>query len=210
MIIKCWNDICITFAIPKEISDVLLNQIIKFYQESHRQYHTLSHINSLLHQSKCHELLIRNKFIVNLAIIFHDIIYDPRKSDNEEASNIQFNSMMSSLLPEDIVTSVNKYILATKYHQVQESNDSDLQLFIDMDMSILGSPWEEYIAYARNIRQEYSHVMLEEYCIKRSSFLKQISEKRLFVTNDYYNLYEQQAQYNMKQEYLSLDQFQIL
>ena len=50
-------------------------------------------------------------------------------------------------------------LLATKLHETGDSIDTDLQIFIDFDMSIIGcEDINRYDEYTRKIRLEYSHV----------------------------------------------------
>ena len=56
------------------------------YTEPQRAYHTLQHIEeSLVLFASVHHLA-ENPVDVELAIWFHDVIYDPKASDNEERS----------------------------------------------------------------------------------------------------------------------------
>ena len=73
-------------------------------------------------------------------------------------------------------------------------------------MSILGSPPDEYTEYAHNIRLEYQHIPLADYCIGRSSFLKTIvsnsrdQHKSIFLTKEFCDLYESQMIVNVEYE----------
>src|SRR4051794_16581976 len=59
------------------------NSLIQAYKEPQRHYHTTNHIHSML---KCFEdniTLISNRVAFQLAIFFHDWVYDPTAHDNE-------------------------------------------------------------------------------------------------------------------------------
>jgi predicted metal-dependent HD superfamily phosphohydrolase len=142
------------------------------YQESHRAYHTLTHITALLDLAHQYRHLIQDHAAVDLAILFHDIIYDPKSKTNEEDSAALFRELLAAHLPADICDKVDRYILETKKHAVSDSQDHDLKLFIDFDMSILGAEREEYAAYARQIRYEYEFVPMEDYCKGRAAVLR--------------------------------------
>ena len=60
------------------------SDIIHLYNEPHRFYHTLNHIEYVLKQLKDAELLKHDELF--LAAIFHDIIYNPKSNTNEEES----------------------------------------------------------------------------------------------------------------------------
>jgi predicted metal-dependent HD superfamily phosphohydrolase len=132
----------------------------------------MEHINALLQQSKNHATILSNKLAVDLAIFFHDIIYDPFSKTNEEDSADLFVETLSPHIDPDLCEKVCQYIIATKKHEVSHMGDNDLKLFIDMDMSILGVEPDQYEKYARQIRQEYQHVPQADYCRGRATVLE--------------------------------------
>jgi predicted metal-dependent HD superfamily phosphohydrolase len=99
---------------------------------------------------------------------------------------------------------VHEYILATKHHQLDVS-DKDLALFLDMDMSILGSCLPEYLAYARAIRKEYSHISDDVYCAKRADVLRGFLAGTIFHTTAF-SLWEDRARTNLMHEVAFLDE----
>ena len=75
---------------PLGKSTILLLQttIFQYYQETHRAYHNLSHIYNLLKLSEQLDIYNRNAF--EMAIWYHDIIYQPHFKDNEAKSAALF------------------------------------------------------------------------------------------------------------------------
>jgi predicted metal-dependent HD superfamily phosphohydrolase len=53
------------------------------YKELHRYYHNWSHIEDMIDNIPGN---YKNNKTLILAILFHDIIYDPKREDNEEKS----------------------------------------------------------------------------------------------------------------------------
>src|SRR5690606_23429354 len=83
-----------------------INVICGFYDESHRFYHNLNHIDSCLkllrkfeHSSLTPEETCYNIIPVQIAIWFHDIIYNPQESNNEERSADIAKAFISSAKP---------------------------------------------------------------------------------------------------------------
>ena len=55
------------------------------------------------------------------------------------------------LSPSDAST-VSSYIIATKRHDVSDSEDQDLRAFIDLDMAVVGRERSEYFTYASQVK----------------------------------------------------------
>ena len=60
------------------------SDVINAYDEPHRFYHTLEHIEDVLKQLLNADLLKHDELF--LAAVFHDIIYNPQSNTNEEDS----------------------------------------------------------------------------------------------------------------------------
>jgi predicted metal-dependent HD superfamily phosphohydrolase len=60
--------------------------LVQKYTEPNRHYHNLNHVNTCLNAFDQTVDHISDKFCVEVAIWFHDVIYDPKKGDNEQLS----------------------------------------------------------------------------------------------------------------------------
>lgn len=181
------------------------NLLKSYYMERHRFYHTFVHIAELLDLMSIYSSKIVDVKAITLAIIFHDVIYDPKSLLNEENSVECFQTLFRKNSHMNAVK-VSQYIMETKKHNVLDSSDEDLKYFIDFDMSILGSNQSQYVAYAIKIRKEYIHVPLDVYCQRRSDFLlKFLNETSyIFATEIFRKKYENQARKNIQFEICSL------
>jgi len=129
------------------------------YAEPHRRYHTRAHIEACLAALAAVEGLTgRERRILELAIWWHDAVYDPTRSDNEEASAALARADLPTLGADaDAIDEVARLVLLTKGHSVS-AGDRLGAIMISIDLSILGEATEVYDAYARAIRAEYGHV----------------------------------------------------
>jgi predicted metal-dependent HD superfamily phosphohydrolase len=95
--------------------------------------------------------------VVQLAVWFHDAVYNPLKADNEARSAAQALAFLrASALEPARQQRVAFLIERTQEHiQPQPSDDLDLLHFLDADLSILGATEADYWAYARQVRREY-------------------------------------------------------
>lgn len=148
-----------------------------------RHYHTLKHIHDLLQLSARHRFKLKDSEAVDWSIIYHDIIYNPQSSRNEEDSAQLFKEHMTSdhapnSMNSAIIEKVQKYIVATKDHKVDAyDHDSDLRHFLDWNMSIFAAHREEYRAYCVAVRAEYSHLSDEVWRQRRLAFLKGLTSR---------------------------------
>ena len=130
------------------------------YQAPTRHYHTLQHIENLLH--RLDTIALQDRTVVELAVWFHDAVYHALKSDNEARSAAEALAFLrGSTLEPARQQRVAFLINRTANHTLpQPPDDTDLLAFLDADLSILGAPTDVYREYARQIRREYRRVPL--------------------------------------------------
>lgn len=197
-----WHSCTSSLLIAHDKSAEIWAELCDKYCESHRSYHTLQHLQDLFELKDQYAEIMKDHLVIDLAIFFHDIIYDPKSSSNEEDSVKLFLLRLTEFLESETLLKVATYIQATKQHDVMESSDNDLKLFIDLDMSILGRNREEYEAYASKIRFEYSFVNPEIYCEKRSAFLEKFANQTnpIFASKLLRERFESRARENLTWE----------
>ena len=175
-----------------------LSAIVGRYNEQHRHYHNLEHVIQLL--MLCDELEIGGPDIT-LAVIYHDIIYQPGSLENEVKSAAYARDSLVRLgMNPDRVDQVCEMILATASHLLPQNNPLT-QMFLDLDISILGSPREDYQAYADGVQNEYSRLPKSVFKKKRREFLEKIfAEEFIFRTDIFREKFESSARANIKWE----------
>ncbi|EDQ98081.1 uncharacterized protein LACBIDRAFT_296076 [Laccaria bicolor S238N-H82] len=178
-----------------------LDKIKTAYSQPTRHYHTLTHINDLLQLLSEHRDELDNPRCVELAILFHDIVYDPTTTEvgfNERKSNDVFLEYASDPAVSETLTGLDKrdispvssMILATIHHQPTSSllHDTgaleDLKFFLDIDMSILAAEETQYDAYAAAIRNEYAHYSELAYCFGRRKVLRDFLQRERIYFSD--------------------------
>ena len=178
------------------------------YQSPGRVYHAWSHVVDCV--DKLRTFPCESGRSVFLALLFHDAIYDPGKSDNEERSAGQATRLLKehSSLPEAEIVEISRFIRATKNHRVPPGEESrDLQATLDIDMSILGAPAETYRAYTEGVRREYCPVVTSEalFAAGRVAFLSNVlAQATIFNTADGIAHWESTARENIAEELDSL------
>ncbi len=158
------------------------------YSEPHRHYHNQSHILDCLAEFDRHRELASDPLATELAIWFHDAIYDTRAADNEEQSaNLAEEWLLKLNAPRRIITAVKSLILATKYHDVY--GHPDAPLLVDIDLSILGRSSNRFWQYEEQIRQEFAWVDKVVFAAKRAEILRRLLARRhIYHTETYHEL----------------------
>ncbi|WP_349628866.1 phosphohydrolase [Bradyrhizobium sp. AUGA SZCCT0177] len=175
--------------------------LIAAYSAPGRHYHNLAHIEDCLDLlSSVDNLSAAERDLLVQAIWWHDAVYDPRKSDNEEQSALLAEQAVSS----DIREQVGRLIRLTKSHHVTPG-DRLGAILISIDLSILGAEPDRYDAYASSIRKEFSHVPDAAYRSGRSDVLRRFMARPvIFPYPDFATRYDQRARANMAREIASL------
>jgi predicted metal-dependent HD superfamily phosphohydrolase len=183
----------------------LFDSIVEHYSASERAYHNLSHIQSLLALSESLLDKLQNRDALYFAIWFHDVIYDTKRSDNEEKSaEFAAEALASMGIPEQTITTTQEMILATKHHRASDLS-WDMKAFLDLDTSILGAPEDVYKEYSAAIRKEYSWVPDFLYGKGRMKVLNDfLGRESIYNTLEFSAKYEAQARHNIAEEIRTL------
>ena len=154
-----WRELVRRHSSDAVLAESTLEELVRAYAEPHRHYHTLDHIADLLRLLETHGG-VSDADAVKLAILFHDAVYDPARQDNEAASaNLAVKRLSALDFPRQLVDKVERYILATQHGVTpQKMEDADLDMLLDLDLSVLAAPSDRYRTYALCIRREYAAV----------------------------------------------------
>jgi len=91
--------------------------------------------------------------MVTLAVCYHDVVYDTRSTDNERLSaEWAVHDLRIAGAGKADCERMIRLIMATE-HRVALHDDE--KMVVDADLSVLGSPADDYDCYVRAVRQEY-------------------------------------------------------
>lgn len=152
-----WHQLTTPLLVDEAQRAAMFHQLRDAYSASDRHYHTLHHVRALLDTVERATATLHDPIAVQLAVWFHDAVYSYRRSDNEERSAVlALDFLQKTTLSTERRQRVAYLIERTKDHtQAPPTPDTDLFLFLDADLQILGAPEADYWQYARQIRQEY-------------------------------------------------------
>lgn len=176
---------------------IVYNDLVTRYSEPHRAYHTLAHIQHCLDEFKQVRHLIANPNAVELALWYHDTIYNTKAKDNEEKSAALARTIIQSAsLPDAFGQFVADCIMATKHTAIPA--DPDIQFLVDIDLSSLGKPEKEFDENAQKIRKEYEWVPEDMFAAGRSAILKSfLNRPNIYATQFFRDKYETRARQNI-------------
>lgn len=174
------------------------------YSEPHRRYHTLDHIRHCLGQLDRARHLAADPDAIELAVWFHDVIYDPTVDDNELRSARFFDSQLGVHLPGEQAARVHRLIMATEYPS--EPDDGDARLMVDIDLSSFALPWEEFMHDTHAIQAEFAHVPEEQFIAGKLKFLESmLSRPRFYLTDYFHDRLEARARSNIERHIRDLN-----
>lgn len=154
------------------------SNILNKYDEPHRFYHNWEHIESMLNSAKEYGWLTDDLL---LSVVFHDIIYNPKKNDNEELSSKLFEQYVDNV-------SIKNAILDTKTHK---STSELSKRLCNLDLEVLYGTMDEFIEFENKICKEYQFVDYNIYKEKRIEVLNSLnvaSEKVDYVKHRKLNI----------------------
>ncbi len=177
--------------------------LARFYGQEHRHYHTLAHIGDCLAQfdmlraSHPRFLPPRKWDAVEIALWFHDIIYQPAASDNEARSADLFEAVASaSVLPRRFIDLVRDLILATGSDAPAATPEQRVAL--DCDLASLGYAPQRFSGSSAAIRREHGFLPDADFVETRRAALLRISGRPDIFYTEFMRLrYERQARANI-------------
>lgn len=184
-------------ALPTQATISAFNFLVSKYNEPHRHYHNLEHINACLHQLDDINNLIEFPVAVEAAIWFHDVIYNPMSSCNEKRSaEYACKNLLELGFSKTLAATVSHLILATVHPSHPHSNDE--KYLADIDLAVLGSDSDIFDTYEQNIRQEFGWIPGFIYKRQRMKFLKcLITRQSIYHTAYFMEKLEEKALKNI-------------
>jgi len=187
-------------VLPKDVLDTAQ----RLHSGPERGYHAWSHPLALL------DLLLpdvrgqlNDPLAVECAILLHDAVYDPTRSDNERRSADLARDLLAGLVPQDTLRRTVQLILATERHLVPEGASAaeaeDCRIFLDLDLSVLGASEGAFDRYEAGVRHEYRHVDDAAFRQGRAAVLQRFLQRdHLYLSDWGRGRFEARARANLK------------
>jgi predicted metal-dependent HD superfamily phosphohydrolase len=184
--------------------DQLYEELVARYSDPERHYHTLQHLDECFARLAESRQLAEHAHEIELALWFHDAVYDVRRQDNEERSASWAEEVsLGAGLTQHVAANVRDLIMATRHDAIPVTVDG--KLLVDIDLAILGAPAERFDEYERQVRQEYAWVPDLLFCSKRREILEAfLARPSIFSTGYFQAKYEAQARVNLERSITAL------
>ena len=190
---RAWQ--ALGLALPQ---DAVLHDLMHAYSEEQRYYHTLQHLRETLALLEPVLPMCRSPGAVELALWFHDAVYDPKAKDNEALSaDWAVRVLREQGASEALCAQVERLILVTRHSA--EPGDPDARLLVDVDLSILAAEPARFAEYEKQVREEYAWVPKPLFVIKRREVLRSFAHRPfIYGTEHFRALLEARARKNLE------------
>jgi predicted metal-dependent HD superfamily phosphohydrolase len=124
---------------------------------------------------------------IELAIWYHDIVYDTKAHGNEEQSSLIAERRIMSLgLPKDFSNQVGNLIRATTHKNTPGTREA--QVLLDVDLAILSESDADFDKYEAGVRAEYGWVPDDAFKAGRVKVLEDFLSRRwVYSTQEFRN-----------------------
>lgn len=148
----------------------------KLWQEPHRHFHTEEHLSNLIedieHLYQHQKLSEEDRKVLLLTAFYHDVIYDPTRSDNEENSAEFF---LKEAIAHPRTEQIKSMILDTKGHVASGELSS---IFCELDLKIVReSNFSRLLRWEKQIFREYQYLDYPVYKKNRLAFLENMRKR---------------------------------
>lgn len=164
-------------------ADAWFESVVARHREPHRRYHGLRHVRWVVHHvlHLGEHVALGDLPAVVAAAFFHDAVYEPTRSDNEEASAALAARALGELSWQaDRVARVAAMITATAHVADQAVADTatdnethiDTAILLAADLAVLATEPARYLDYVSGVREEYGHVSDDSWQLGRAAVLR--------------------------------------
>jgi predicted metal-dependent HD superfamily phosphohydrolase len=170
----------------RDDSAAIHRRLLDGYGEPWRYYHTLEHIEHCIGWFDACRPLVDNPDALELAVWFHDVIYEPGNPDNEAESAKLYLQLSDGVHLPGTRDLVDRLIMATLHLGSSLADGDDARYMVDIDLSSFGLPWEEFLRDSENLRREAASLDDDTYYHKAKSFHDSLLARERFYYTDFF------------------------
>ncbi len=181
----------------KDADEELYHRLVACYSEPHRKYHTMQHLNECFAHLESVSSLAEHAAEVELALWFHDAIYNTHEKDNEKRSaEWARESALAAGVKSEQATRIYDLVMATMHNALPVGRDAEV--LVDIDLGILGAEPSRFDEYELQVREEYSWVPEFMYRAGRRKVLQEFVHREWVYSTELFRAkYEARARDNL-------------
>ncbi|HET7131004.1 MAG TPA: N-methyl-D-aspartate receptor NMDAR2C subunit [Gammaproteobacteria bacterium] len=170
----------------------LYERLLACYSEPRRYYHTARHLDECFAAFEAVRSLAMRPAEIEIALWFHDAIYDTKRNDNEEKSaDWARAALVDAGVSAEAAERVHALVLATRHEAAPQSKDA--AILVDVDLSILGATPKRFAEYERQVRLEYGWVPDRLFRRTRRKILEEFLRRPSIYTSEHFRGARQRA-----------------
>ena len=189
---QMWRNLGVASADP-----ALLHDLLGRYSAPHRKYHTLQHLDACFANfaTLCGQATYPAE--VELALWFHDAVYETAVPGNEQASaDWAAQALLAAGGVPAAAQRVHALVMATCHDRVPQTADE--KILLDVDLAILVSASGAFDAYELQVREEYAAIPINQFRARRRRILQQfLDRERIYHTQAFHASLEARARANL-------------
>jgi len=165
-----WNALCLSLGLSAD--GETYQELIHVHSEAHRAYHTLGHISACLNHLDDVISKVDNAQEIEMALWFHDAVYEPFSASNEEDSaEWAADWLQERGANKAVISRIADHILDTKSHDKPKTLDGQYMLDIDQKRKTI---LQNFLARDRIYATNYFYDKLENQA--RINLIRAISQ----------------------------------
>jgi predicted metal-dependent HD superfamily phosphohydrolase len=165
-------------------ADDVYKEVHDYYSEPGRYYHTRKHIGHCLSQFDLSAGEMEDADAVEMAIWFHDLIFDLDAQDNELRSARRFVELADHSMDAAFKIKVYELIMATAPPRLPKTTDQGFML--DIDLSSFGLPWDDFVRDSTAVRKESPQLSDTEFFPGQRAFLESLVNRDHFYFTEFF------------------------
>jgi predicted metal-dependent HD superfamily phosphohydrolase len=166
------------------------------WSSSGRRYHDLEHLSDCLREvERVNDSPVRDR--VELALWYHDAVYEPGARDCEERSAAMLLTDAAALGLGESVASVAAALVRATAHGAGEVAGDEAALVADIDLAILGRDPLRFMEFEYGVEEEFGRIPTIVFRRGRGRFLAALLERPIYRTPAFHERFEVAARANI-------------
>lgn len=174
----------------------IFDRLYSAWASSTRHYHDVEHLIDCLREVDGEEAST-TRDLVELALWYHDAIYEPGKADCEARSAKWLAADCKTLgLGDEVAREATALVEATAHGRSAVESDA-AALVVDIDLSILGREAQRFMEFEYGVEKEYAAIPTLAFRRGRGRFLAHLLVGPIYRTSRYRERFESAARANI-------------